>query len=789
MIKIDKSIVEKITWEQDPDSFDQRLHALGSSHDEFVIVNPKYEWILDYIDVDQYTSNKCIVWSIDNLWLVKKFKSTWTVDKGWDFINCKLDLEKEITINPEVDFVDYDIDFTIPIEDMYYEHVFYLDEKHNPGDDKIWVAKCKIKDQEIHGIKDRGYVSPIINIERNPALPNVDYNINLEIPYYDFKYDLTWYLDPAFNTFDDKIWVFKVNARNSLGLKDMGYVMPEVEPRIEFNSSIPNIKYDLDINVSFLDLVYEHVWYLDPKFNPLDEDVWAVKLSTSDLRGSKSMGYVSPVIERNPDFTSSAELLLNEVIPYYEFKNNLVWYLDSKFNNTDDNIWALRINSLEPDAGVKDMGYVTPNVTPTITFNPGIPNIKYDLDINVAFLDLVYEHVWYLDPKFNPTDENIWAVKLSTSDLRGTKSMGYVSPVIERNPEIPAELLLNEVIPYYEFKNNLVWYLDPKFNPTDENIWTLRINSLEPDAGVKDMGYVSPEFIFNPDIPAHLDYFIHDKIPYYDLGYEHVWMLDSNLHTDNEQIWAAKIVPNIKSLGTKIVGNIGVISKDFDVVFISYNEPNAEANWYRVLELFPNAKRVKNVKGIFEAHKRAAEIATTDMFYVVDGDAELVDNWQFDYKPNVFDLDCVHLWTSINPINDLEYGWGGVKLFPRKLLLDAETWKVDLTTGLGKLKYINKVSNVTSFNSDEFGTWRSAFRECAKLSSSLYQGTTTYPETEERLRIWTTVGKDRRYGEYALHGAALGKQYGLDHFNNLDALKLINNYEWMKNEFDKFYKH
>jgi len=655
MIKIDKSIVEQITWEQDPDTFDQRLHASGSPYNEFVIVNPKYEWILDYIDVDAVTSDKCIVWSVDNLWLVKKFKATWQVNKGWDFINCKLDLEKEITINPEVDFVDYDIDFTIAIEDMYYEHVFYLDEKHNPSDDKIWVAKCRIKDQEIHGIKDRGYVSPIINIERNPALPDVDYNINLEIPYYDFNYDLTWYLDPAFNNTDDKIWTFKVNARNSQGLKDMGYVTPNIETNVEFN--------------------------------------------------------------------------------------------------------------------------------------PGIPDIKYDLDINISFLDLVYEHVWYLDPKFNPTDENIWAVKLSTSDVRGSKSMGYVSPVIERNPEIPAELLLNEVISYYELKNNLVWYLDPKFNPTDDNIWALRIDSLEPDAGVKDMGYIGPEFIFNPDIPSHLDYFIHDKIPYYDLGYEHVWMLDSNLHTDNEQIWAAKIVPNIKSLGTKIVGNIGVVSKDFDVVFISYNEPNAEANWYRVLELCPTAKRVKNVKGIFEAHKRAAEIATTDMFYVVDGDAELVDNWTFDYKPNVFELDCVHLWTSINPINDLEYGWGGVKLFPRKLLLDAETWKVDLTTGLGKLKYINKVSNVTSFNSDDFGTWRSAFRECAKLSSSLYQGTTTHSETEERLRVWTTVGKDRRYGEYALHGAALGKQYGLDNFNNLDALKLINNYEWMKNEFDKFYKH
>jgi hypothetical protein len=590
MIKIDKSIVEQITWEQDPDTFDQRLHASGSSYSEFVVVNPKYEWILDYIDVDSVSSDKCIVWSVDNLWLVKKFKASWQVNKGWDFINCKLDLEKEITINPEVDFVDYDIDFTIAIEDMYYEHVFYLDEKHNPSDDKIWVAKCRIKDQEIHGIKDRGYVSPIINIERNSEIPDVDFNINLEIPYYDFNYDLTWYLDPRFNPIADKVWAFKINARESLG--------------------------------------------------------------------GKELGYVSPVLD------------------------------------------------------------------------------------------------------------------------------------VIRNPEIPdVNLIYDTDIPYYNLKDNLVWYLDPKFNPTDENIWAIKILSKEENPGYLEMGYAGPEFIFNPDIPAHLDYYINDQIPYYDLGYEHVWMLDNSLHTDNEEIWAAKIVPNIESLGTKIVGNIGVVSKDFDVVFISYNEPNAEANWYRVLELCPTAKRVKNVKGIFEAHKRAAEIATTDMFYVVDGDAELVDNWTFDYKPNVFELDCVHLWTSINPINDLEYGWGGVKLFPRKLLLDAETWKVDLTTGLGKLKYINKVSNVTSFNSDDFGTWRSAFRECAKLSSSLYQGTTTHSETEERLRVWTTVGKDRRYGEYALHGAALGKQYGLDNFNNLDALKLINNYEWMKNEFDKFYKH
>jgi hypothetical protein len=598
MIKIDKSIVERVTWEQDPDTFDQRLHALGNLHDEFIVVNPKYEWILDYIDTETLTSSKCIVWAIDNLWLVKKFKSTWTTSQGWELIHCKLELEQTIEYNPEVNFTNYDLDYKINIEDANVEHVWYLDSEFVPVEDRVWAVKIRSTDSEIQGTKDMGHVTPKVEYIHTDIIYNTDIPVEsfvgLEIPQGAVNYDLVWYLDPKFNPFEDKIWAARITASftNSLGSKDMGYITP-------------------DLN-----------------------------------------------IQRNP----------------------------------------------------------------------AIP------DINLTYK--------------------------------------------------------NSIIPYYELKNDLVWYLDRRFNPIDEEVWALKILSSQPEPGYQEMGYAEPEFIFNPDIPTHLDYFINDEIPYFDLGYEHVWMLDSKLHTDNEQIWAAKIVPNSESLGTKIVGNIGVVSKDFDVVFISYYEPNAEANWYRLLEICPTAKRVKNVKGIFEAHKQAAELATTEMFYVVDGDAELVDNWKFDFRPNVFDMDCVHLWTSVNPVNDLEYGYGGVKLFPRQLLLDAKTWNVDLTTGLGKLKYITKVSNSTTFNTDPFGTWRSAFRECAKLSSSLYQDdAANLTETEKRLRAWTTLGEDRQFGEYALHGARLGKKYGEDNSNNPLALKLINNYEWMKNEFDKFYKH
>jgi hypothetical protein len=842
MIKIDKQIVQTITWEQDPDTFDRRLHASGSSHDEFIVVNPKYDpWILDYINPADIASDKCVVWAIDNLWLVKKFKKSWTESKGWDLVHCELDIDKTVKFNPEVKFINSALrnqieNYKIKIEDAASEHVWYTT-------DRVWIAKAAATEFEITGSKDMGTLP--VPLVYNPALPDVDFDINLDLPYfhYDYNYELVWYLDSKFNNDGVKIWVAKFLPDAAQGVKDMGYVGPV----IEYNSYIPIEEFD-GITAPYQDLVYEHVWYLDPGFTYLGDKIWAARITPRNSQGYKEKGfikpkdYAGPVMEYNPAIPA-VDFDFSRRVVYHDLNYDLIWYLDPNYVEDSTKVWAVKIKSVGASKGIKDMGYVSPVVEsnkdiptfdieqdqsatyidfdyelvcyldpkfnfdnekiwvkritpknskgvkdmgyirPAVEYNPDIPKVKFDIDISVPYQDLIYDHVWYLDHRFNPFDDQVWAVKLNVNEPKGLKTMGSVAPVIKKNPAIPdVNFVFDEVLPYYEVKNDIVWYIDPRFNPTDDKIWALRIDSLEAEPGLKDVGFARPEIVYNPDIPK-LDYFIDDHIPYYDLGYEHVWMLDDNLHTDREKIWAARIIPNGERLGVKEVGNIGVRFSAFDVVFISYNEPNAEANWQRVLEICPTAKRVKNVKGIFQAHKQAAAIATTEMFYVVDGDAELIDNWRFDFRPNVFDMDCVHLWTSINPINDLEYGYGGVKLFPRQLLLDAETWNIDLTTGLGKLKLVNKISNVTAFNYDAFTTWRSAFRECAKLSSSLD------PDAERRLEIWCTQGLDRPNGQYAIDGAKLGRQYGLANLNNTDQLKLINDYEWMKNEFNEFYKH
>ena len=220
-----------------------------------------------------------------------------------------------------------------------------------------------------------------------------------------------------------------------------------------------------------------------------------------------------------------------------------------------------------------------------------------------------------------------------------------------------------------------------------------------------------------------------------------------------------------------------------DVFFISYNEPHAEKNWLRVLEKEPDAKRVDGIEGIINAHKRAAELSTTDMFYVVDGDAYLVDDFKFDFQPNIFNTKSVHVWTSQNPVNDLMYGYGGVKLLPKELTLKLDDFCVDMTTSISKnFIILDKVSNITCFNTGEFNTFRSAFRECTKLASGIFSKEINL-KTQQRLDVWCTQGKDKPYGTWAILGAVAGRQYGKDNAGDIEAINLINNVEFIKSKF------
>lgn len=223
----------------------------------------------------------------------------------------------------------------------------------------------------------------------------------------------------------------------------------------------------------------------------------------------------------------------------------------------------------------------------------------------------------------------------------------------------------------------------------------------------------------------------------------------------------------------------------YDIIFISYNEPNADENFAKLKARFPRAQRVHGVKGIHQAHIAAAKKSFTKMFWVVDGDAQIVDSFNFDYVVSKYDLECVHVWRSINPVNGLEYGYGGVKLLPKTLTANMDLSKTDMTTSISPLfKAIDQVSNVTAFNTDPFNSWKSAFRECVKLSSKVIDRQDD-SETNQRLKIWCTVGIEQPFGEYVLAGASAGSVYGEENKGNAEALSMINDFEWLEKRFGR----
>jgi hypothetical protein len=218
----------------------------------------------------------------------------------------------------------------------------------------------------------------------------------------------------------------------------------------------------------------------------------------------------------------------------------------------------------------------------------------------------------------------------------------------------------------------------------------------------------------------------------------------------------------------------------YDIVFISYHEEFADSNFKKLKYNLPhrNIYRINGIVGIHNAHIEAAKLSTTNMFWVVDADAEIINDFEFNYQVPFYNQNMVHVWRSQNPITNLEYGYGGVKLFPKKLTIDMKTDTMDMTMNISdKFKVMDTVSNITAFNTDDYSTWRSSFRECCKLA------VTNNPESLARLTVWCTLNENAKYGFYAYLGALSGKQYGQKNASNPEALSKINDFIWLKDQW------
>lgn len=287
----------------------------------------------------------------------------------------------------------------------------------------------------------------------------------------------------------------------------------------------------------------------------------------------------------------------------------------------------------------------------------------------------------------------------------------------------------------------------------------------------------------------------------WDQEYLHLWPVcysNSDIKIDLQdscvQLWPRKLALYTQGYAIdfqKLNGKLKILNQPvgkyadmFDIFFISYNEPNAEENYNKLLGRFPNAKRVHGIKGINNAHRACAVQSATEMFWTVDGDTEVDDTWNFDYFPGRHDSDYIHVWYSRNPVNDLEYGYGAVKLWPKNIVLAYHGSWVDYTTSVGGIKIVEEVVATTKFNSSPFEAWKSAYRECLKLMRNLDINPNDV-ESQTRLDCWINNTSTAQHAKWC----ELGSKDAIEWYQtNPNKFDIINDFGMLKRQFSKKYQ-
>ena len=235
-----------------------------------------------------------------------------------------------------------------------------------------------------------------------------------------------------------------------------------------------------------------------------------------------------------------------------------------------------------------------------------------------------------------------------------------------------------------------------------------------------------------------------------------------------------------------------------DIVFLSYDEPNAEKNYADLCKKIPWAKRVHGVEGSDAAHKACADISDTEYFVTVDAD-NIVDpaflNVEVDTDALGLTPDHVFSWCGKIHVNGLMYGNGGLKMWTRKFVHNMKTHEnSEEGDERGKVEFcfdnkyyqFNENYSESYTNATPWQAWRAGFREGVKMS--LDQGAkvddlrTVWWQNYQRLLIWSQVGADVENGMWSILGARQGCY--MTNCTDWDYSN-VRDFEWLNNFWEQ----
>jgi hypothetical protein len=235
---------------------------------------------------------------------------------------------------------------------------------------------------------------------------------------------------------------------------------------------------------------------------------------------------------------------------------------------------------------------------------------------------------------------------------------------------------------------------------------------------------------------------------------------------------------------------------EFDIFFLSYDEPNAEKHWADLLDKCPWAKRVHGVKGFDAAHRECANQSETDWFVTVDADNTVLPAFfdvSVDIDP-VQDLNKCFSWNGLNMFNGLMYGNGGLKLWSKQFAANMRSHELSDDKNAvdfcweSNYQQVHKTFSEVWNNGSAYQAFRVGFREGVKLA--LDRGQRVEPHLMKtklhnvnlrNLRIWSSVGADVEYGLWAIFGTRLGWSKVCDPQWDMTVIR---DYDW----FNTFWK-
>ena len=219
-----------------------------------------------------------------------------------------------------------------------------------------------------------------------------------------------------------------------------------------------------------------------------------------------------------------------------------------------------------------------------------------------------------------------------------------------------------------------------------------------------------------------------------------------------------------------------------NIVYISYDEPDAEQNFGNLIQRFPNTKRVHGVSGMENALQAAARTSTTPWFFAVFAKTDVHENFDFSFVPDYFQEPKHYIFHCKNRVNGLIYGHMGIILYNANMMINAQKYDLlglDYTLSFPH-EVIPQLSCYGNFDTTAYHTWRTAFRETSKLA--YFDSLQSTVENQHRLEIWTSRAQGL-FGKWCLQGAKDGLEFFQESQGDLSILKNSFRWQWLRDRF------